>query len=165
MLIGSEWWIVENLLLDIVSYWKMQQSVGIANDNKQWHYHWNTKVEYMAATQATKEAIWLRHLLQDLGLQQNNPTKIYCENQSCIALTQNPKFHARTKHVEYNITSYAKKWRIKRWSWNFAKLKSSMQISWWRVYLKQSTLFAENNLEFLMEAILQKAIMLATVGV
>jgi hypothetical protein len=60
----------------------------------------STEAEYMAATQATKEAIWLRKILTDLGYTQDQPTVIYGDNQSCIALTKNPTYHARTKHID-----------------------------------------------------------------
>lgn len=60
----------------------------------------STEAEYVASTNATKEAIWLQQLCKDVGFKQFKPTIIYCDNQSCIALTQNSKFHTRTKHVE-----------------------------------------------------------------
>ena len=59
-----------------------------------------TEAEYMAATQATKEAIWLRRFLQEIGLQQNGPTPIHSDSQGSIALIKNPVHHARTKHID-----------------------------------------------------------------
>ena len=38
-----------------------------------------TKVEYMAATEAVKEAIWLKGLVGDLGLQQDDFV-VFCDN-------------------------------------------------------------------------------------
>ena len=38
-----------------------------------------TKVEYMAATEAVKEAIWLKGLVGDLGLQQDDSV-VFCDN-------------------------------------------------------------------------------------
>ena len=56
----------------------------------------------MAATQATKEAIWLSSLLKGLGI--NGPevdrVPIYTDNQGAMALTRNPEFHAKTKHID-----------------------------------------------------------------
>jgi hypothetical protein len=61
----------------------------------------STEAEYMAATQATKEAVWLCLLLDEIGYTQNKiPTTIMADNQSCIALAKNPTFHARTKHID-----------------------------------------------------------------
>jgi len=59
------------------------------------------EAEYQAQTQAAKEAVWLRSLLQDLNPteQTTYATIIYCDNQSAIALAKDPKFHPRTKHI------------------------------------------------------------------
>lgn len=54
----------------------------------------------MAACEATKEAMWLRKLLKDLGFIQNSPITIFQDNQSCIQLARNPTFHARSKHID-----------------------------------------------------------------
>ena len=59
-----------------------------------------SKAEYMAASQASCEAIWLRKMLVGLFGQRLRPTVIYYDNQSCIKLTENPVFHDRSKHIE-----------------------------------------------------------------
>jgi hypothetical protein len=66
----------------------------------------STEAEYMALTAATKEAIWLRHLLKDLGYEQEGPTTIHEDNQGTIAIAQNPCNHERTKHIDiqYHFT-------------------------------------------------------------
>jgi hypothetical protein len=55
----------------------------------------------MGQTQATKEAIWLRRLLNEL-LDAEEPvaTVIFGDNQGDIALSKNPQHHARTKHID-----------------------------------------------------------------
>jgi hypothetical protein len=62
----------------------------------------STEAEYMALMHATKEAIWLRSLISELKieLRLTEPTLIYKDNQSCIALARNPVQHARTKHID-----------------------------------------------------------------
>ena len=35
-----------------------------------------------------------------MGAGQEQPTTLHCDNQSCMAITNNPMFHARTKHIE-----------------------------------------------------------------
>ena len=52
--------------------------------------------EYMAASLASCEALWLRKLLVNLFGQELRPTMIYCDNQSCIQLSENPDFHDRS---------------------------------------------------------------------
>jgi hypothetical protein len=56
--------------------------------------------EYIAASMATKEVVWLRRLLMEIGCQQNNSTPLFCDNQSAIRLVYNPEFHQRTKHID-----------------------------------------------------------------
>ncbi|KAH9733955.1 Integrase catalytic domain-containing protein [Citrus sinensis] len=58
-----------------------------------------TKAEYMAATEAVKEVIWLKGLLGDLGVIQEN-IAVFCDNQSAIFLANNQTYHARTKHID-----------------------------------------------------------------
>ncbi|UYV79406.1 hypothetical protein LAZ67_17002496, partial [Cordylochernes scorpioides] len=59
-----------------------------------------TESEYIAASKAKKEAIWLRQFLGELHQEQVKPTTIFCDNQSCIRLVHNPEYHKRTKHID-----------------------------------------------------------------
>ena len=58
-----------------------------------------TEAEYMAVTEAVKEAIWLQGLLKDLGVGQKH-VKVHCDSQSAICLAKNQVYHARTKHID-----------------------------------------------------------------
>ena len=58
-----------------------------------------TEAEYMAVTEAVKEAIWLQGLLGELGVQQMH-IKVHCDSQSAIHLAKNQVYHARTKHID-----------------------------------------------------------------
>ena len=58
-----------------------------------------TEAEYMAVTEAVKEAIWLQGLLGDLGIEQKH-VKVHCDSQSAIHLAKNQVYHARTKHID-----------------------------------------------------------------
>ncbi|KAM1696422.1 hypothetical protein ACFXTN_027951 [Malus domestica] len=58
-----------------------------------------TEAEYMAVTEAIKEAIWLQGLLDDLGVQQDH-VNVHCDSQSAIHLAKNQVHHARTKHID-----------------------------------------------------------------
>jgi hypothetical protein len=60
-----------------------------------------TEAEYMANTQATKEAIWITKLMMDLGyMEEKKVMVIRCDNQGAISLTKNPTHHAGTKHID-----------------------------------------------------------------
>ncbi len=57
------------------------------------------EAEYMASADATRQAIWLRLLLDDLGEPQTTMT-ILNDNQACIQLSKNPVHHDRSKHID-----------------------------------------------------------------
>jgi len=57
------------------------------------------EVEYVATTEATKETVWLRKILEDLQVKQVQSTPLMIDNTSTIKLAKNPKFHDRTKHI------------------------------------------------------------------
>ncbi len=56
--------------------------------------------EYIAASDPSREVIWLRRLLHELGIEQTNPTPLLCDNESAISLTRNPESHKRSKHID-----------------------------------------------------------------
>ena len=60
------------------------------------------EAEYIAQTQTSKEAIQLTRLFSELNIGFGLPTKpvvIIADNQGAIALTKDPRFHSRTKHI------------------------------------------------------------------
>ena len=59
-----------------------------------------TEAEYIALSLATQEAIWLRRLLENVGVKQTESTVICEDNQGAIQLSRNAKFHNRTKHID-----------------------------------------------------------------
>jgi hypothetical protein len=58
-----------------------------------------TEAEYVAASEACKEAIWLGRLVTDLGVKEDAPM-LHCDSQSAIQLARNPVYHSKTKHVD-----------------------------------------------------------------
>jgi hypothetical protein len=70
--------------------------------------------KYMAASQATCEAIWMRKILFGLFGSHLDLTVIYCDNQSCIKLSINPVFHDRSKHIDiwYHHFRDCVQWKI-----------------------------------------------------
>jgi len=60
----------------------------------------STEAEYIALTEATKEAIWMRSLLTEMQLDDSDAVHINMDNQGAIALARNPQFHNRTKHID-----------------------------------------------------------------
>ena len=58
------------------------------------------EAEYVAACSASCEAVWLRMLLSELFDLPLEATGIFCDDQSCVKLSENPVFHDRSKHIE-----------------------------------------------------------------
>ena len=59
-----------------------------------------TEAEYIAACSACCEAKWLRKLISGLFDMEVDTTVSFCDNQSCIKMTENPMFHDKSKHIE-----------------------------------------------------------------
>ena len=60
----------------------------------------NTEAEYIAATSAACQGVWLRRLLSDMGVVQSKPTILFCDNKSTISIAKNLSMHGRSKHID-----------------------------------------------------------------
>ncbi|GKA03704.1 ribonuclease H-like domain, reverse transcriptase, RNA-dependent DNA polymerase [Tanacetum coccineum] len=56
--------------------------------------------EFIAATAAATQALWLKRLLSKLTHTQEEKITIQVDNKSAIALMKNPVFHGRSKHID-----------------------------------------------------------------
>ena len=56
--------------------------------------------EYIAAMQGGKEALWLRSLISEVFRTIGDPTTLFSDNQSAIALMCNHQYHAQIKHID-----------------------------------------------------------------
>jgi hypothetical protein len=71
--------------------WKSKLQTSVATSS--------VHAEYVALYDATRETVWLRQLLKELGVEQKNPTVIFEDNKGCISLTSNNRTDPRTKHI------------------------------------------------------------------
>lgn len=80
------------LLADATVYWesRKQRTVPLSS----------VEAEYMGLSEATKEAIYLRRFLLELGSDKAANITLLCDNQGAIRLAGNPVFHNRTKHID-----------------------------------------------------------------
>lgn len=62
------------------------------------------EAEFIAATAAANQVLWLKKIMCDLHMEQKNDTEIFVDNQAAIAISNNPVFHGKTKH--FNIKLY-----------------------------------------------------------
>jgi len=60
-----------------------------------------TEAEYIAASEAMKEGVWIRNFLIELGVFPNasSPLNLYCDNNGAIAQAKEPRNHQKNKHV------------------------------------------------------------------
>jgi hypothetical protein len=72
--------------------WKTKKQSAIAMSS--------TEAEYYSMGAAATQAVSSRSDMDEMHFPQPNATQIHQDNQSAIALSRNPVFHARTKHIE-----------------------------------------------------------------
>ena len=58
------------------------------------------EAELMAATIATREMVWIRIMLKEIGFEQQQATILFEDNTACIKMSRNPEYHQRTKHID-----------------------------------------------------------------
>ena len=56
------------------------------------------EAKYMEATQACKEAIWIKRLLEKFEHKQEKISLFY-DNQSVLHIARNLTFHSKTEHI------------------------------------------------------------------
>ena len=71
--------------------WKSKKQTTIALSS--------TQAEYVALSEAAREACWLRNLFEELGYPQEYPTLIKGDNDGSISMAKNQQFHNRSKHI------------------------------------------------------------------
>lgn len=60
----------------------------------------STEAEYMAASDAAKEAIYLKRILKEVNNWKGGSVKLNIVNQGAQKLAENPVYHKRSKHID-----------------------------------------------------------------
>jgi hypothetical protein len=47
--------------------------------------------------------LWHRYLFEEFGFAQPKKSILWLDNQAAIAISHNPEFHARTKHIDITL--------------------------------------------------------------
>ena len=73
--------------------WKSSKQSTVADST--------TEAEYIAASDAAKEAVWIKKFITDLKVVPSitNPVDVYCDNNGAIAQAKEPRSHQRSKHI------------------------------------------------------------------
>lgn len=61
------------------------------------------EAEYFALSEACKEVVWLRRLLEEIGEKQGGPTVILEDNRSCIDFVKEERLSRRSKHIDTRL--------------------------------------------------------------
>ena len=72
--------------------WRSQKQKVIARSS--------AEAEFRAMALGICEGIWVRSILQNLGVIEETPILLCCDNKSAISIAHDPVQHDRTKHVE-----------------------------------------------------------------
>lgn len=72
--------------------WSSKKQASVAKSS--------TEAEYIAASTAGQDVIWMRTLLKELGFKVDKPSPLLMDNQSAIAVCKNPEHHGRMKHID-----------------------------------------------------------------
>jgi hypothetical protein len=59
------------------------------------------EAEYVTLSEVGCKASWLRELYKELGYEQLTSTTICGDNEGAIAMTRNPQFHKKSKHITH----------------------------------------------------------------
>ena len=61
-----------------------------------------TEAGYIAASNAAKEAVWIRKFISDLGIVPSivDPIELLCDNNGAIAQAKEPRYHQKSKHIQ-----------------------------------------------------------------
>ncbi|KAL0319660.1 UNVERIFIED_CONTAM: Retrovirus-related Pol polyprotein from transposon TNT 1-94 [Sesamum radiatum] len=60
-----------------------------------------TEAEYIAASEASKEVVWMKNYIQELGVVPSiaEPVVIFCDNNGAIAQAKKLRSHYHSKHI------------------------------------------------------------------
>ena len=58
------------------------------------------EAEYIAASLAVQELLYLRNVLRGVGIEVRTPVCVREDNQACLRIVDNPVLHTRAKHID-----------------------------------------------------------------
>jgi hypothetical protein len=60
-----------------------------------------SEAEYIVASEASKEAVWIRKFVSELGVvpSESSPVDLCCDNSGTIAQAKEPRSHQKSKHI------------------------------------------------------------------
>ena len=73
--------------------WKSSKQQTVADST--------TEAEYIAVSEAAKEAVWMKKFISELGIvsEIESPVPLYCDNTGAVAQAKEPRAHHKSKHI------------------------------------------------------------------
>ena len=60
----------------------------------------SAEAEYRSMTAAVQELLWIKELLESIGISHHDSMKLICDSKSALHIAANLVFHEHTKHIE-----------------------------------------------------------------
>ncbi|CAL2238107.1 unnamed protein product [Prunus armeniaca] len=89
----------------------------------------STEAEYKALAHSAYEVSWIRQILKDMHFFLAAPPLLHCDNFSALALSTNPVFHSRIKHLDTDFHFVRERVQRKREPSSKEIISSSTQSS------------------------------------
>jgi hypothetical protein len=77
--------------------WSTKKQTTIADSS--------TEAEYVSASSASQEILWMQNLLTEIGVEVKGPSPLMVNNQSALHVLKNPEHHGRIKHINVKYLS------------------------------------------------------------
>ncbi|CAI7839117.1 unnamed protein product [Closterium sp. NIES-53] len=104
---------------------KKQNEVGLSS----------CETEYMALHHGVKEVVWLRRLLEEIGVCEREPTMMFSDNESAMKLAKNACLHGLTKHIR------------PKWHWVRRLLDKEVQLEIVKIQQQAAYIFTKRLAE------------------
>ncbi|CAL9012449.1 unnamed protein product [Prunus brigantina] len=75
--------------------WQSKKQTSVARSS--------TEAEYRSLAHTSADIAWIRQVLQDLKVRLPQQPVLHCDNLSAIALSSNPVYHSRIKHLDIDF--------------------------------------------------------------
>ncbi|KAK8367058.1 hypothetical protein V6Z12_A02G160100 [Gossypium hirsutum] len=82
------------------SYWARSQ------DDQEMVAQSTAEAEFIAATTAVNQALWLKKLMDNLHLRKDGSIEVFVDNQATLAISLNLVFHGITKHFKFDPKNF-----------------------------------------------------------
>ena len=84
------------------------------------------EAEFIAATEAAKDVIWIRGLLSELSLDSASPTVIFEDNQACVSMINNHAMSPRNHHFAVKMAWLREQFSANKIKFFFVQSKKTL---------------------------------------